>query len=1023
MKEIKLFDYQEDMKERIEKALRLHRSVMAQMPTGTGKTYLLTAVIDSFVRANPIEKVWIVAHRRELVSQIDETVRKFHSYSASNTSSLLSSVKAMSIQWLMRYYDEIEEEPGMIVIDEAHHALAKTYKEMWERFPKAKFLGLTATPCRLNGKGFTDLFDVLVQSWGVPEFISKGRLATYDFVSIKSDGVTQRLIDSLQKRGADGDYQNKEMDMLLNKKPSIERLYRSLEEYGKDRKGIVYAINISHAQKIAKLYQEDMVKRVQEAFRHHDSVMVQMPTGTGKTYLLAALVGLFLKEEVWVVAHRRELVSQIKDTLERFFSSLKSTSIKVTSIQWLSRHYGEMEEKPGLIVIDEAHHALAETYAEVMNAYPKAKKLGLTATPYRLNGKGFTDLFDTLLCSWSMEKFIAEGRLSLYDYYSIKPDSAAQLLIDSLQKRGADGDYQQKELNEVMDVKPSLERLCLTIKEYVPGKKGIVYAISIQHAEHIAEYYRENGIKAVAISSKTPLAERQKLIERFKSSSLSSSLNSTSDDIEVLVSVDLFSEGFDCPDVEFIQLARPTLSLAKYMQMVGRGLRVAEGKEFCVILDNVGLYKRFGLPSVDRDWQSMFEGRTSLEDILQEACMQVYNHNCRMDLMMDGDEEMMKIINHERQQQLIMDTYGYQIVEDEKGLKGIKDKDGKMILECQYKKIEVTNDGFAYCYIRKKVGRKEWIDLQNRLWFANKPQSVKLMGIDFSTEDGKKLYPRILSKYIDEKTYLTVKTLELQVGTGLSWKHRFIPWDEPNKVYLYKEGEGNSRLYVDENEQYYVQKNIGSLLEKVDSREELAEFALKDKEEREESLEKLKNSYKHYEYYPVDNLYPIKKYLGTAKDKITIEKDGIWHVEDAQVNESYWVDPITHRKHYTRPVLFKRGYLNILKEGDWCYVRNIPGLRDRPLRQWEIVADDNICVINNKYLIEKSETDQWYKICRRTDDFSYFSVLACFYESEYIKDDTEIQITQFDGEGLKMTQEGFPYTPLVIKTHKRSRWL
>ena len=720
-------------------------------------------------------------------------------------------------------------------------------------------------------------------------------------------------------------------------------------------------------------YQEDMVKRVQEAFKHHDAVMVQMPTGTGKTYLLAALVGLFLKEEVWVIAHRRELVSQIKDTLERFFSSLKSTSIKVTSIQWLSRHYGETEEKPGLIVIDEAHHALAETYAEVMNAYPKAKKLGLTATPYRLNGKGFTDLFDTLLCSWSMEKFIAKGRLSLYDYYSIKPDSAAQLLIDSLQKRGADGDYQQKELNEVMDVKPSLERLCLTIKEYVPGKKGIVYAISIQHAEHIAEFYRENGIKAVAISSKTPLAERQKLIERFKSSSLSPSLNSasnTSNEIEVLVSVDLFSEGFDCPDVEFIQLARPTLSLTKYMQMVGRGLRVAEGKEYCVILDNVGLYKRFGLPSVDRDWQSMFEGRTSLENILQEACMQLNSHNCRMDLMMDGDEEMMKIINHERQQQLIMDTYGYQIVEDEKGLKGIKDKDGKMILECQYKKIDVTNDGFAYCYIRKKVGRKEWIDLRNRLWFANKPQSVKLMGIDFSTEDGKKLYPRILSKYIDEKTYLTVKTLELQVGTGLSWKHRFIPWDEPNKVYLYKEGEGNSRLYIDENEQYYVQKNIGSQLEKVDSHEALAEFAQRDKEERKESLEKLKKSC-----------------------------------------------------HDTRPVLFKRGYLNILKEGDWCYVRNIPGLRNRPLRQWEIVADDNICVINNKYLIEKSEPDQWYKICRRTDDFTYFSVLACFYESEHIKDDTEIQITQFDGEGLKMTQEGFTYTPLVIKTHKRSRWL
>ena len=346
MKEIKLFDYQEDMKGRIEKALCLHRSVMAQMPTGTGKTVLLTSVVESFLREHPDSSVWIVAHRRELVSQIRETIERVLSSKITpslftikegtlpTTPSLLHKegstfspspsssgsgdvagsaiappefwyrqrslcpqgagddsptqqscdclcgvnrlgenitsdkafdgmpVKAVSIQWLSKHYDEIEEVPGMIVIDEAHHALAKTYKEMWERFPKAKFLGLTATPCRLNGKGFTDLFDVLVQSWDIPKFISKGRLATYDFVSIKSDGVTQRLIDSLQKRGADGDYQNKEMDMLLNKRPSIERLYQSFEEYGKDRKGIVYAINIDHARNITEYYQTNGVKAV-----------------------------------------------------------------------------------------------------------------------------------------------------------------------------------------------------------------------------------------------------------------------------------------------------------------------------------------------------------------------------------------------------------------------------------------------------------------------------------------------------------------------------------------------------------------------------------------------------------------------------------------------------------------------------------------------------------------------------------------------------------------------------------------
>ena len=576
MNVIKLFDYQEDMKERIEKALRLHRSVMAQMPTGTGKTYLLTAVIDSFVSNNPMEKVWIVAHRRELVSQIDETVRKFHSYSASNTSSLLSSVKAMSIQWLMRHYDEIEEEPGMIVIDEAHHALAKTYKEMWERFPKAKFLGLTATPCRLNGKGFTDLFDVLVQSWSVPEFISKGRLATYDFVSIKSDGVTQRLIDSLQKRGADGDYQNKEMDMLLNKKPSIERLYRSLEEFGKDRKGIVYAINISHANAIAEFYREHGIAAVAidsktpaserrmliERFKasslsfskitpslftlkegstsHPDPLTLRGEGGNRPTRCSEPLrskvggpskvspdcagwdrLGAACLRPAEGLGDHLGMSGASKVSPDCLSASAFNVPIKAVSIQWLSKHYDEIEEEPGMIVIDEAHHALAKTYKEMWERFPKAKFLGLTATPCRLNGKGFTDLFDVLVQSWSVPEFISKGRLATYDFVSIKSDGVTQRLIDSLQKRGADGDYQNKEMDMLLNKKPSIERLYRSLEEFGKDRKGIVYAINISHANAIAEFYREHGIAAVAIDSKTPASERRMLIERFKASSLS----------------------------------------------------------------------------------------------------------------------------------------------------------------------------------------------------------------------------------------------------------------------------------------------------------------------------------------------------------------------------------------------------------------------------------------------------------------------------------------------------------------------
>lgn len=106
--------------------------------------------------------------------------------------------------------------------------------------------------------------------------------------------------------------------------------------------------------------------------------------------------------------------------------------IKVYSIQWLCRHYGEMGEQPGLMVIDEAHHALAATYAEVMNACHGAKKLGLTATPCRLNCRGFGQLFEVLLQSWSYNKFIANGRLSLYDYMSVRPDSEEQKVVCGL---------------------------------------------------------------------------------------------------------------------------------------------------------------------------------------------------------------------------------------------------------------------------------------------------------------------------------------------------------------------------------------------------------------------------------------------------------------------------------------------------------------------------------------------------------------------------------------------------------------
>lgn len=346
-------------------------------------------------------------------------------------------------------------------------------------------------------------------------------------------------------------------------------------------------------------YQEEMLTRIEVAFLEHRAVMAQMPTGTGKTVLLAGFLARHAEHHVLIVAHRRELVEQIEATVHLFSEQAPalSSKVQVASIQWLNKHYEDIKEKPTLVVIDEAHHALARTYKYMWTQFPDAKFLGLTATPYRLNGKGFTDLFDTLICSHSVIDFIRQGRLALFDFVSIAPDSETQTLISSLKKRGTDGDFQTKEMDEVLNQLTSIERLYQSIATYAKGKKGIVYAIDIAHAQNIVEYYRSKGLRAVSIDSHTPAKERKALIDQFKVGQL-----------DILINVDIFSEGFDCPDVEFIQLARPTLSLAKYLQMVGRGLRVAKGKDACVIIDNVGLYKSFGLPTRPWDWQAMFEG-------------------------------------------------------------------------------------------------------------------------------------------------------------------------------------------------------------------------------------------------------------------------------------------------------------------------------------------------------------------------------------------------------------------------------
>ena len=307
-------------------------------------------------------------------------------------------------------------------------------------------------------------------------------------------------------------------------------------------------------------YQEDMKERIEKALRLHRSVMAQMPTGTGKTVLLASVVESFLREHsnchVWIVAHRRELVSQIRETIERVFSKITPSLFTIKEGNFSKTHPSSLTLKGG------------------STSHPD---------PLTLRGEGGNR---PTRCSEPLRSKVGGPS-------KVSPDCAGWDRLGATCLRATDG-----------------------------------------------------------------LADRLA-------------------PIQVLVNVDIFSEGFDCPDIEFVQLARPTLSLAKYLQMVGRGLRVVKGKKNCVIIDNVGLCRVFGLPSQVWNWNAMFEGKLKVgkrKETPKDREFFLRNEK-QDDIQIHPDSEMMMVMSHEE----LLQTIQYREFVDSRGeFAIIKLPDGKM---------------------------------------------------------------------------------------------------------------------------------------------------------------------------------------------------------------------------------------------------------------------------------------------------------------------------------------------------------
>ncbi len=696
-------------------------------------------------------------------------------------------------------------------------------------------------------------------------------------------------------------------------------------------------------------YQQTICERTLRSLKRHRSVMVQMPTGTGKTVTLAALLQVYAipvgkqssQPDLLIVAHTRELIEQIKSTIRRM--ELDVSHIHVESIQTVSRRIAtdRISIRPSLVIIDEAHHALANTYQLLWKQWPKARFLGLTATPYRLNGAGFTDLFDDLILSDSIAHFIAEGWLSPFDYYSIPSDSDEIRAIALFKKRNIDGDYQTKEMRDVLDVRPTIQRLYHSLQEFVAGCKGIVYAIDITHAEHIAEFYSSKGLAAKAISAATPKQERKADLAKFRTG-----------EIQVLVNVDLFSEGFDCPDVEFIQLARPTLSLAKYLQMVGRGLRRHEGKACCIILDNVGLYRRFGLPSDDRDWKTYFSGEQQQVEALDQSVVALRSVDTDLSQSVrkanGKDTSLIQITSHE------------QI--------------GRMVQE--------QSD-----FVQKK---QSWTDPRNGITYQARPVSMLFRGVELSTADGEQFYPRIRSAYIRPDKGISRRCLQMQVGYGLFWQGLLIPGNLPDRVFeMEKRHKSGFRIFHDERGERYIQTSPDDPLRIIPNEEAFTRWF----ESWEVAREKWQEDLRYIIRARSEEYHRLMELIHRHKTEVTYLDGDIAQVM-GENRLPCWIDRRTGFVHYSQPRLFKRGFLEILQEDSMLFVRNVRDESRYPFMNHMLVADDEIAMIEDRLYLRNECCMGCYKVKYRSDDFTFFRTGTNRYQRDY---DTDVEIIHKPG--------------------------
>lgn len=342
-------------------------------------------------------------------------------------------------------------------------------------------------------------------------------------------------------------------------------------------------------------YQQTMISQCSAAFKRSRRVLMQAPTGAGKTVLCAHMLQQAASKGMrsWFIVHRQELVDQSLATFAEAglepgvvasgYDTPDEWAVAVCSVQTLARRLDRTPE-PKLIVFDEAHHVAAGTWSRIADQYPDAYQVGLSATPERLDGAGLAQWFDELICGPDVATLIRGGYLAPYRLFAPNP-------VDTTEVRIRGGEYAYDQLAEIIDTPTVTGDAVRHYRNLADGKRAIGFAVSVEHSLHMVAAFRAAGYRAEHLDGSTPKIRRRDVVDQFRRG-----------EVQLLWNVDLFGEGFDLPAAEACVMMRPTQSLALYLQQCGRVLRTAPGKSEAIILDHAGNCLRHGLPDDPREW-------------------------------------------------------------------------------------------------------------------------------------------------------------------------------------------------------------------------------------------------------------------------------------------------------------------------------------------------------------------------------------------------------------------------------------